>query len=66
MKGYLQWLIDNQGKYEILKDNSYWVGENGEKILNKVSMSYKGTMLSFTGESGLIGAIEYFMEQYPI
>lgn len=61
MKDYLKWLIDNQGKYEIRPDNSVWTDLDGKSTVNKISMSYKGTMMSFTGESGLIGAINFFM-----
>lgn len=61
MNRYLQWLLDNQGKYEITPDNSYWKDSEGNLVFNKISVSYKGTCMSFTGEGGLIKAIDYFM-----
>lgn len=57
---HLQWLEDNAGKYEIRVDNSTWTFEDGTSIINKFSISFKGTQMSFTQSLGLKGAIEEF------
>lgn len=54
-----QWLWDNQGKYQIIPDNSKWYRENGEEFINKFSMAYKGTQVSCMS---LPEAIDYFIK----
>lgn len=61
-KFYMKWLEDNAGKYQIIPDNSVWTTEDGRKVINKYSMSYRGTLVGFTAVFGLKGCIDYFLE----
>ncbi len=62
MNFYLEWLKVNAGKYEIWPDNSVWKLVDGTELINKFSMSYKGTCISFTAVIGLEGCIDTFID----
>jgi hypothetical protein len=58
---YYSWLKTNMGKYEIQQDNTMWTTDNGTKVLNTFSMTYKGVYIAFTAELGLEGCIDVFI-----
>lgn len=60
---HIEWLERNDGKYEVIPDNSYWVcGE--QKIQNKIRFVFRNTVFGFNA-GGLPEAIEKAMIAYP-